>query len=220
MTVTKPATKNTELQSRFIALWIRIGAKTDPNRVYERLERAYSGKERFYHNLSHLTACFAEFDIVKGMLDRPNAVEFALWFHDAVYDPRAKDNEENSVKMAMFAAGDRFGVEYGSMVCNLIMDTKHVAMPPTRDGTYMVDIDLAILGQPDAVYDEYARCIRAEYAWVPEEKYREGRANVLEGFLKRASLYTTKFFNARYGKQAHLNLRREISSLRRRGGVT
>ncbi len=208
--------KNAELQKRFNGLWIRIGAKGDPAPIYKKLETAYSTLGRAYHNLSHLSACFTEFDMVREnkMLERPNTIEFALWYHDFVYDPRSKLNEEKSAREGKKAAAESFGDVALNRVYELIMDTKHITIPTTNDGKYMVDIDLAAsLGQPRAVYDEYARCIRAEYSWVPENTYKVERSKILYGFLRRKTIFATQFFEVRYGLRADDNIRREIQSL-------
>ena len=53
-----------------------------------------------------------------------------------------------------------------------------------------MDIDLAILGQPQAVFDAYEKAVRAEYAFVSDEQFRVGRAAVLRSFLERPAIFT------------------------------
>src|SRR6266508_1007627 len=48
---------------------------------------------RHYHTLAHLAAMLA-------IVGQWPVVELAVWFHDAVYDPRATDNEEASAELA------------------------------------------------------------------------------------------------------------------------
>ena len=56
--------------------------------------------------------------------------------------------------------------------------------------------------------------IRQEYAWVPEEDYRQGRARILRGFLERPRIYRTAEMFERAEDRARQNLRRELESLR------
>src|SRR5690242_14079839 len=46
---------------------------------------------RHYHTLEHLAEMFAVVDRLSAACTDLRAVEFAVWFHDAVYDPRTKD---------------------------------------------------------------------------------------------------------------------------------
>jgi len=50
------------------------------------------------------------------------------------------------------------------------------------DAPLLVDVDLSILGQPKARFDEYERQIRAEYGWVPEKIFGTKRAEILQRF--------------------------------------
>ena len=85
---------------RWEKLW-RAAAKEIPTPEYfHQLVAMYSELHRHYHNQNHIANCLAEFDRVKSFVDNPPAVELAIWFHDAVYDPRAGDNEERSAELA------------------------------------------------------------------------------------------------------------------------
>lgn len=77
----------------------------------------------------------------------------------------------------------------------------------------MTDIDLAILGAPQARFDEYEDQIRREYAWVPEADFRAGRARILESFLARPRIFQTRHFNARLEESARENMARSLARL-------
>lgn len=108
--------------------------------------RAYMSEGRAYHNLLHIEQCFDEFEQVGFFLRDPDAVEFALWYHDMVYDTSAKDNEERSARLAVLQASDLgFNGSFTEKVSRLILATKHDVVPEDPDAKIMVDIDLSIL---------------------------------------------------------------------------
>ena len=92
----------------------------------------------------------------------------------------------------------------------LIMATCHGAAPACAnpDAALLTDIDLAILGAPEARFAEYERQIRVEYAWVAPEIYAVKRRVVLRGFLERDAIYATPVLHRRLERQARRNLER------------
>jgi predicted metal-dependent HD superfamily phosphohydrolase len=179
------------------------------------LVRAYSEPHRAYHNLRHIDDCLRLFDDVQRLALRPIELEMALWFHDVVYSPRAKDNEERSAEWARgVCRRARFAPEFEAGVATLILATRHDAPPSTPDAGLVVDIDLSVLGRPPAEFDAYEAAIREEFRWVPDLLFRPGRAKVLQSFLARPAIYTSDFFRDRYERQARANLERSLSRLR------
>lgn len=184
--------------------------------VLEDLRRRYNEAHRVYHNQAHLEALFSlleEYEIP----ERP-AVELAVWFHDAVYDPTRTDNEERSAELARTRL-DQLGLQEAlrQRVRELILATKtHQAADPTA--AWLLDADLAILGAEPEAYAAYAKAIRLEYAWLPEELYRQGRAKVLSVFLERPQIYRTEPFRERFEARAWQNLAEELESLRKTAG--
>jgi predicted metal-dependent HD superfamily phosphohydrolase len=140
-------------------------------------------------------------------------VEFALWFHDAVYDPRASDNEERSAELAACCL-DHAGLPntFINSVRKLVMVTKRHEAEPDSDEAVLVDVDLGILGQGYKRFAEYEDQIRQEYAWVPNPVFVSRRAEILERFLARKQIFATKLFHDKYELRARRNL--ETSLLR------
>ena len=64
----------------------------------------------------------------------------------------------------------------GERVADLILATKHAAVPTDADARLVVDIDLSILGSAEERFDRYERDVRREYRWVPGFIYRRKRA--------------------------------------------
>src|SRR5690606_28814364 len=137
----------------------------------------------------------------------PGEVEIALWFHDAIYELRANDNEHRSAEWAvdeMTKGGALF--EQTQRVHALIMATCHAAAPNEPDQQLLVDIDLAILGADAVRFAGYQAQVKAEYSWLPPLIYETKRKEVLKGFLDRVWIYSTHHFRERYEQQARVNL--------------
>jgi len=201
-------------QDRWLRLWQAAGAAGEGAPWYEKLTRAYAEPQRLYHNQQHIAECLAEFDGSRQLAQQPAALELALWFHDAVYDPKAADNEEQSAAMA------RNCLETGpsrlaATVSDLVMATKSHSTEAGPDAALMVDVDLSILGKGEQRFAEYESQIREEYRSVPGLIFNSKRAEILERFLARSRIYATDFFATKYEQQARRNLESSIRQLKR-----
>ncbi len=202
-------------QDRWLRLWQAAGAAGDGAPWYEKLTRAYAEPQRHYHNQQHIAECLAEFDGARHLTQQPAAVELALWFHDAVYDPKAGDNEEQSAAMARNCLETGGPSRLAATVSDLVMATKSHSTEAGSDAALMVDVDLSILGQGEQRFAEYEAQIREEYHSVPKPIFNFKRAEILERFLARSRLYATDFFAAKYEQQARRNLEGSIRQLKR-----
>ncbi len=208
-------------------------ARTSGSSVRERLERAWdecawalgirasrgaldellarwSGPGRYYHDLSHLDACLRVLDSVRAEAARPGEVLAALFFHDAIYDPRATDNEARSAALAR-------EVLTGAPLDAIERVAAAIEATRTHEGVgdvaLVIDVDLSILGAEPEAYDAFERAIRAEYAFVEDAAFRAGRAHVLARFASRRPLYRSPTLRAELEVRAHENLARAIEAL-------
>jgi predicted metal-dependent HD superfamily phosphohydrolase len=201
---------------RWATMWSRLGAGAGSYgaTVFQAVIQAYSEPHRRYHTLVHLQDCLQQFDTACSLAMHPVEVEAALWFHDAIYDPRSSENEARSAQWAQEALQDAgVSTEIAQRVADLVLVTRHHACPVGTDACVLVDIDLSILGRAPAEFDVYERQIREEYAWVPEPTFRQRRADILQSFLTRRVIYETPLFQSRYEAQARQNLARSIARL-------
>jgi len=202
-------------RQRWLVLWQRLGARGDADAVYNDLVARYSEPHRAYHTLAHVGNCLEELEQIRQLATNPDAVELALWYHDAVYDTRAKDSEGRSAALAVeMVRSASLPDNLGQLVANLIMATKHSATPTDSDNQLIVDIDLSILGQSEDEFDEYERQIRKEYEWVSESAFVAGRSAILKSFLDRPRIYATQFFRDKYEAQARRNIAKSLARLR------
>jgi predicted metal-dependent HD superfamily phosphohydrolase len=187
--------------------------------TYARIEAAYAEPHRHYHTAAHIGACLNELDGAADCARFVFEVEAALWFHDAIYDPRSPDNERRSADWAAeFLAEAGAPAAVSARVQEHVMATRHASEPALRDSALVVDIDLSILGQASAVYGEFERNVREEYRWVPGSLYRRRRCEILQSFLDREHIYALPHFRARYETQARANLEAAIAQHSREAG--
>ena len=197
-------------------LWKAADLRGDSQPWFRDLLNCYSEPHRHYHNIQHIEECLAEFEQVSSQAEHPVALKFAIWFHDAVYDPSRSDNEEQSAILALKcleqgASGQK------QLVSDLILATKTHVANNIPDASLLLDIDLSILGKPAARFAEYEAGIRAEYSFVPLALYAEKRAAILRNFLSRPKIFTTEAFFNRFEGQARRNLTDSIAALEGRG---
>lgn len=183
-------------------------------RTLAQLAAAYRQRHRHYHTARHIQACLDQFDAVRGDAADPHAIELALWFHDAVYNPYRADNEQASADWAT-----RFLHENGApaslqeRVRALILATRHEAVADDHDTAILIDIDLSVLGATTDAYEDYRRAVRREYRWVPGPLFRRSRRAVLESFLRRERIFLTDRFHAGREAAARRNIAAELERL-------
>jgi predicted metal-dependent HD superfamily phosphohydrolase len=191
-----------------------MGGLQPPSHVWAALLARYGETHRAYHTTQHLAECFDWFEQVRAHATRPGELAFALFYHDAIYDTHASDNEERSAQLAANILAEYVGGDsHSERVVDLILATKQDTIPKSEDANLLVDIDLSILGCERARFDEYERQIRLEYQWVPAEAFREGRRRVLTQFLGRSTIYDTDYFRERLEATARENLRHSLKVL-------
>ena len=193
----------------------------EPSAIYsafDALATRHSEPHRHYHTLEHIAEMLRLIPRLTPAGADPFPTALAVWFHDAVYDPEAGDNEVRSAELATDVL-TRLAVPVEAVVfaAELIRSTdhrNHVADDSRVEFAILHDADLAILGSAPARYDRYAADIRREYVWVPQDDYRIGRSRVLRTFLDRSRIYFTPLLFEEGEAFARENLTRELASLR------
>ena len=138
------------------------------------LRTRYAEPQRHYHDWLHIEVMLEHFRRWEDKFHRPEPVLWALYWHDAIYDPLAKDNEEQSAQLLERETSGYLKPEDMAFAATMIRATADHVVPSglnvqdTADLALFLDIDLFILGGPQPVYDRYEAAIRAEYAFMPE----------------------------------------------------
>lgn len=209
----------TRLRTRWDALARRIGlAHGDGAVLLDELMQAYSESGRHYHNLDHIAALLDLLDRNGDSVRNRDALELAIYFHDAVYVPTRPDNEAASAALACERL-THLGVSEDLVgeVERLILATRHGTLladaTSDPDLALLLDLDLSILAAERAAYAAYAEAIRREYAVVPDALYRPGRRRVLAEFLARPRIYATPHLHQAWETAARSNLQWERAAL-------
>lgn len=230
-----PATPPGDLAELLLDRWLADAELLAPRAGRDRwlhegsvLLRAWAEPHRRYHTCVHLAEVLAALDEITsaGHLEAGQALlaRAVGWYHDLHYDPRSApgSNEQRSATMArdhLHALGvdDRLvdAVEAG-----VLMTAAHEVEPAGRHTSMLEafhDADLWILSAPADRYAVYRSQVRAEYAAVPDDRFRTGRSAVLAGFAGRERIYRTEHAHREWTARARVNLDLELRELA--GGV-
>ena len=133
----------------------------------------YNEPHRYYHNWQHIINMLT---YLHDTGNKQDELVLATLYHDIVYDPRAKDNEEKSAEMFIEHWKGMKG--QGELIYDMIMDTKtHV--PRDGWGKILCEADLdgfsksfeEVVRGTDNIFKEFQI-----HDWT---KYKQGRIDVL-----------------------------------------
>ena len=196
----------------------------DPRAVHavgDDLLARWGEPHRRYHTATHLAEMFRALDELAAAgevgADDERLARLAAWWHDAVYDPSATDNEERSALLAhdaLTALGLR-PVVVATVVDLVRMTADHTTADPTPLTRALHDADLWILAAPPTRYATYSAQVREEYATVPDDAFATGRSAILTDLVGRDRLYLTDHAHRTWTASARSNGRAEVARLRR-----
>ena len=213
--------------SRWLDLCRRLGVKGNENyhtNLYIQLAYYYNQPHRRYHTLDHIRKMLAQLDEVKSLINLPENLELAIWFHDAIYETWSNDNEIRSAGLAVHYIRDLMVLprDVANKVAYLIERTQYfddsgIYEPRTPDSKYLVDIDLYVgLGGDYQDFQINKNLTALEYGWRERYDPRGFKKRRLEIFLmlySRAPFYLTEYFRNRYEVQTKANLESAITDL-------
>ncbi len=204
-----------QLEKNWFCLATQFTTIKSAQKAFLLLKQQYTGSSRHYHNFEHLNAMFKGLELSESKINKIEIIQFAIWFHDVVYNAYKKNNEVRSAKKATnFLNTSSFAKEKTQKVVLFIEATaKHELLIHNNDLALFLDLDLSILGSERSVYQSYTKKIRKEYQLIPAFMYKKGRKAVLQHFMSRKNLYFTPEFQEKLEEQARENIAWEIDSL-------
>ncbi len=201
-----------ELQERFLNNAFRQEHGLE-NQHFQRIFTQYTEPHRFYHTLEHIARGLEDLDLVRAELQHSEMVKLAWWYHDVIYDTTAKGNEEKSVEILLNETKGRFSSEEREELKALILGTKSHKNPANSDQAYLMDVDLRVMGGESEEFHKYGEAIRQEYSWVDNDSFVYARMEFLQEFLRRPTIFNTKYFRDKYEIKARDNLQKESDYL-------
>ena len=147
--------------------------------------RRWSERQRFWHGPGHLRAMLTEIEgMGSGGGDRETLLLAAL-YHDAIYDPKAADNEEASAALLRSHAVDPQSAII-ARTADLILASRWNRPPETALEKRFFALDTRQLADdiPRRERLAYERAIFRAYQWADGTTYREKRAAFLQGWAR------------------------------------
>lgn len=179
---------------------------------FELLER-WGEEHRKYHSRTHLLAVLEALDLLTDPALPARPVSLAAWFHDAVYEGIAGQDEEESAKLAedrLATAGLPEAV-VGEVARLVRLTSTHSPAPDDHAGALLCDADLSILGAEPAAYARYLKAVRADYAHVGDADFAAGRAAAVRQLLALDPLFHSERAKSLWLDAARRNLEAELS---------
>lgn len=144
----------------------------------------YNQNHRFYHNWSHIEDLLSQLE-KRGRIE-DDTLYLATIFHDAIYDPKADDNEERSAALfEQMYKGSNMTLK--NEVINIILETK-THKPNSEPSKIFCEMDMDILSRPLDKLIEYENKIFKEFQCYDWKKYKVERVKVLRSLQKSSEL--------------------------------
>ncbi len=196
--------------SGFQTLWQRnllTGARDDSQTIHQQLIQAYNEPGRFYHTLGHIECCLGLFEDVEDIANNADALALSIWFHDAIYEPGANDNEQRSADWFMEITKNNFDDDLRNLVYTHIIATLHCnAEIKDRDSRLMIDIDLSSFGMPWRTFLHDSENVRKELPHLTNDEFYPKQCAFSQSLLEKSRFFQSEYFFEHYEAQARKNL--------------
>ena len=145
----------------------------------------WNESHRSYHNLNHLNDLISQINENKSKYSEKEYEKLILTalFHDVVYDPASKTNEEDSANFLIECAVDKKNSDILD-VKQMILDTK-THNSTTNLSESFNNYDMNIVERDFDQLLEWERGISEEYSIYSKEEYKMSRLKFLESLLDK-----------------------------------
>lgn len=150
------------------------------NNLWLEIFTKYSEPKRHYHTIDHLEAMITDLKEVKDKISDWDTTLFVVFYHDIIYKASSNTNEADSAKLAKKRLTEiSYPVDKIEKCVAMILASKQHELSQDNDTNYLIDVDLAVLGENSEVYQKYTEQIREEYSIYPDFMYANGRKKTL-----------------------------------------
>jgi len=145
------------------------------------LWKNWSDPRRAYHNINHLDRMINQLERNSHNFSRSEFEQLILaaFFHDAIYDPRdPQRNEDKSIQFfrrAYIGKNERFDLVDKAIEC-----TKYRKRPGPFPLKIFWEADNEGFRDSWSVFLKYEKAIRKEYSFVPLPEYKKARIEFLQ----------------------------------------
>lgn len=188
-------------------------SKEESNRLFQKITNAYQQSGRCYHNIEHIAALVTYIDDQDVSKEERITLLLAAFYHDLVYLPGSKSNEERSAQLLeVDFALNEVNPELIATASRIIQETQNHESTEGLSQLFL-DMDVSILGADPDRYLKYCAQIRREFQNIPEFLYRKGRKRFVEQMLAKPFIFQTNKFRILLEKQAIYNLSEELKRM-------
>jgi pantetheine-phosphate adenylyltransferase len=156
----------------------------DPS-LLDELAARWCERQRFWHGPDHLRRMLEEIEAMPAGEER-ETLALAAIYHDAVYDPRAANNEEASAVLLLRHAA-KPDARVVTQAAEIIVASKWSEVPATSIVAKFFAMDSHQLSESCPLHDRlaYERAIFREYQWADWATYRQKRREFLAGWAQK-----------------------------------
>jgi predicted metal-dependent HD superfamily phosphohydrolase len=209
--------------------WPQVAACYD-DATLTALDAAYQEPQRAYHDTSHIIELLEKLETYKHVVDRPDLIVHAIIWHDAVYSTFDMAGETmvhrpDAVNVAASAEWfERTPVAISpqdkTQIAGMVRATSghDVRLAPNHphynDTALFLDLDLSVLALPYFEFAERTMRIRQEYPHLTDQQFFLGRADFLDAYGSKETLFFNASTAAIFDPIARANMQRQAGELR------
>lgn len=147
--------------------------------------KKWSESQRYWHTPKHLYEMLdgVESLFTSKLIDKKEfeILTIVAIFHDIVYEPKRKDNEEKSIEFMISCVHEWDKKDDINYISDLIMETKR-HNPIDKLSKLFNNLDIKIINAPFIDLLDWEERIYQEYKWAGKENYKKKRLEFLENF--------------------------------------